>query len=114
MNMMNSERRSTSVPGEADGQDQTTPDHITMASVSLSALLKAKICSRNSKNIHRRNFNGTDTYKLGTGAPTFGTRFHHNCTMLYQVPPLWYHGTTTLSPPSFYFLNNVVKIFMPC
>ena len=100
MNMTNSERRSTSVPGEANGQDQTTPDHITVASVSLSALLKAKICSRNSKNIHRRNFNGTDTYMLGTGTPTFGTRFHHNCTMLYQVPPLWYHGTTTLSPPS--------------
>ena len=38
-------------------------------------------------------FIGTESYKLGTGTPTFGTRFHHVCTMLY-------HGTTTLSPPS--------------
>ena len=53
-------------------------------------------------------FIGTDSYKLGTGTPTFGTRFHHICTMLYQqdkkswyqVPPLWYHGTTTLSSAS--------------
>ena len=44
-------------------------------------------------------FVGTESYKLGTGTSTFGTRFHHICTMLYQVPPLCYYGTTTLSPP---------------
>ena len=38
MNMTNSERRSTSVPRETNGQDQTTPEHVTVASVSLSAL----------------------------------------------------------------------------
>ena len=42
MNMTNSERRSTSVPRETNGQDQTTPEHVTVASVSLSALSKAK------------------------------------------------------------------------
>ena len=42
MNMTNSEKRSTSVPLETNGQDETTPDHVTVASVSLSALLKAK------------------------------------------------------------------------
>ena len=42
MNMTNSERRSTSVPRETDGQDQTTPEHVTVASVSLPALLEAK------------------------------------------------------------------------
>ena len=38
MNMTNSERRSTSVPRETNEQDQTTPEHVTVASVSLSAL----------------------------------------------------------------------------
>ena len=38
MNMTNSGRRSTSVPHETNGQDQTTPEHVTVASVSLSAL----------------------------------------------------------------------------
>ena len=38
MNMTNSEWRSTSVPRETNGQDQTTPEHVTVASVSLSAL----------------------------------------------------------------------------
>ena len=42
MNMTNSEWRSTSIPRETNGQDQTTPEHVTVASVSLSALLKAK------------------------------------------------------------------------
>ena len=60
MNMTNSKRRSTSVIRETNGQDQTTLDHVTVASVSLSALLKAKTSSRNSKNIHGRNFIGTD------------------------------------------------------
>ena len=31
-------RRSTSVPRETNGQDQTTPEHVSVASVSLSAL----------------------------------------------------------------------------
>ena len=38
MNMTNSERRSTSVPRETNEQEQTTPEHVTVASVSLSAL----------------------------------------------------------------------------
>ena len=38
MNMTNYERRSTSVPLETNGQDQTTPEYIKVASVSLSAL----------------------------------------------------------------------------
>ena len=42
MNVANSERRSTSVPRETNGQDQTTPEHVTVASVSLAALLKVK------------------------------------------------------------------------
>ena len=42
MNMTNSEKRSMSVRCETNGQDQTTPEHVTVASVSLSALLKAK------------------------------------------------------------------------
>ena len=42
MNMTSSGRRSTSVPRETNGQDQTTPEHVTVASLSLSALLKAK------------------------------------------------------------------------
>ena len=42
MNMTNSEMRSSSVPRETNGQDQTTPEHVTVASVSLSVLLKAK------------------------------------------------------------------------
>ena len=54
--MRNSKRRSTPVPRETNGQDQTTPDHVTVVSVSTSALLKAKICARNSKNIHGQNF----------------------------------------------------------
>ena len=37
MNMTNSGRRSTSVPRGTNGQDQTTPEHVTVASVSLSA-----------------------------------------------------------------------------
>ena len=77
MNMTNSERRSTSVPHEADGKEQTTSDHDIVASVSLSALLKARNCSRNSKNIHGRISIGTDSYKLGTGTPIFGSKFHH-------------------------------------
>ena len=52
MNMTNSGRRSTSVSRETNKQQQPTPDHVTVVSVSLSALLKAKICSRNSKNLH--------------------------------------------------------------
>ena len=54
MNMTNSKRTSTLVIRETNGQDKTTPEHVTVASVSLSS--KAKICSRNSKNIHGRNF----------------------------------------------------------
>ena len=38
MNKTNSERKSTSVPRETNGQDQTTHEHVTMASVSLSVL----------------------------------------------------------------------------
>ena len=48
--MTNSEWRSTSVPRETNGQDQTTPEHVTVASVSLSALLKAKNSFYKSQN----------------------------------------------------------------
>ena len=41
MNMTNSERRSTPARCETKRQYQITPGHVTMASVSLSALLKA-------------------------------------------------------------------------
>ena len=40
--MTNSEMRSSSVLCETNGRDQTTPEHVTVASVSLSVLLKAK------------------------------------------------------------------------
>ena len=50
MNMTNSEWRSTSVSRETNGQDQTTPEHVTVASVSLSALLKAKNSFYRSQN----------------------------------------------------------------
>ena len=36
-------------------------------------------------------FIGTYSYKLGTSTPTFGTRFHHICTMLY-------HPSSTMVP----------------
>ena len=42
MNMTKSEKRSMSVPLETNGQHETIPEHVTVASVSLSALLKAK------------------------------------------------------------------------
>ena len=42
MNMTNSERRSTSVPRETNWQDQTTPEHVTVASVLLFCTVKAK------------------------------------------------------------------------
>ena len=42
MNVTNSERMSMSVPLETNGQDETTPEHVTVASVSLYALLNAK------------------------------------------------------------------------
>ena len=107
MNMTNSERRSSPVPREANGQDQTTPEHVTVASVSPSALLRAKICSMNSKNILMDEFFiGNDSYKHGTGTTTFGTRFHHICIMVYQVLPFWYHGTTTLSPSSWFNVSS--------
>ena len=38
MNMTNSERRSSSFPRDTNEQDQTTPEHVIVASVSLSAL----------------------------------------------------------------------------
>ena len=38
-------------------------------------------------------FIGAYTYKLGTGTLTFGTRFHHICTILYQV-----HSSGTMVP----------------
>ena len=62
-----------SVPHETNGQDQITPDHVTVASVSLSALLKAKICSRSSKTSMDETFIGTYPYKLHTCTSTFGT-----------------------------------------
>ena len=52
IHVRNSEKRSTSVALETNWQDKTTPEHVIVASVSLSARLKAKICSWNPKNIH--------------------------------------------------------------
>ena len=53
INMKNPEKTS-SMPSlcETNGQDQNTPEHVTVASVSLSGMLKDKNCSQNSKNIH--------------------------------------------------------------
>ena len=84
MNMTNSERRSTSVPRETSGQDQTTPDHVIVAPASTSAPSKTKIkfVLGIPKTSMDEIFIGTDSYRLGTGTPTFGTRFHHICTML--------------------------------
>ena len=45
--------------------------------------------------------------RLGTGTTTFGTRFHHCCTMLYQVPLPWYNSTITLSPSFLYNFTNI-------
>ena len=58
MNMTNSERRSTSVPREINRQGKITPDHVNVASVSLYALIKAKICSsfRPEQNLSRVKF----------------------------------------------------------
>ena len=60
MNMTNSERRYTSVPLETNGKDQTTPDHLTVASVSLSALLKARTVVGIPKTSMDEFFIGTD------------------------------------------------------
>ena len=51
VNMRISEKTSTSVPRETNVQDQTNPENVPITSVSPFALLKAKIFSRNSKNI---------------------------------------------------------------
>ena len=102
MNMTNSERRCTSVPRETNGQDQTTPEHVDLVSCHCLHCKSLKFVLGIPKSSKEETFIGTDSSKLGTGTPTFGTRFHHICTMLYQVPTLWYHGTTTLSPPSCY------------
>ena len=75
--MRNSEKRSTSVPRETNGQEETTRENFTVTSVMLSTLLKAKICSRNSKKAIYKIASGTDSYRLGTSTPMFGTRFHH-------------------------------------
>ena len=116
MNMTNSERRCTSVPRETNGQDQTTPEHVDLVSCHCLHCKSLKFVLGIPKSSKDETFISTDSSKLGTGTPTFGTRFHHICTMLYQVPPLWYHGTTTLSPPSkkeifsfYYFLALALK-----
>ena len=100
VNMRNSQKTSTSIFHETNGKDQTTPEHVTVASMSFSALLKVKIFLRMPKRSIDGIVIGTASYRFGTGVPVFGTRFHHLCKMQYQVPPLWYHGTTTLSLPS--------------
>ena len=89
-NMTNSERRSKSVPRETSRQDQITPDHVTVASVSLSPLLKAKICSRNSKTSMDEIFIGTYSYA-----------WYRYPYLWYQVPPHLHNiepGTTPLVP----------------
>ena len=112
--MTNSERRSTSVPRETNRQDQIPPDHVTVASVSLSALLKAKISSRNSKTSMDEIVIGTYSCKLGTGTPTLvpgSTTFAQYCTRYHPFgtmvplpchPPLakdifWFHACILVS-----------------
>ena len=54
VNMRNCQKplSTTSIFHEANGQDKTTPEQITVAFMSLPALLKVKICFRNAKQIH--------------------------------------------------------------
>ena len=101
MNMMDSEMRSTSVPREINGQDKTTPEHVTVASVSLSALLKAKNSFYKSQNHLWTKFLLVPSHitlvpvplPLVPGSTTFAqcyTRYHPSGTMvpLPCHPPL--------------------------
>ena len=101
MNMTNSEWRSTSVPRETNGQDQTTPEHVTVASVSLSALLTAKSSFYKSQNHLWTKFLLVPSHKslvpvplpLVPGSTTsaqYCTRYHPSGTMvpLPCHPPL--------------------------
>ena len=101
MNMTNSEWRSTSVPRGTNGQDQTTPEHVTVASVSLSALLKAKNSFYKSQNHLWTKFLLVPSHirlvpvplPLVPGSTTFAqccTRYHPSGTMvpLPCHPPL--------------------------
>ena len=77
--MRNCEEKSTSVR-EANGQDQTTHEHVTVTSVSLAALLnrsKQNFVQGILKHPLKKLF-GTDSYRLGIGTSIFGTRFHHH------------------------------------
>ena len=91
--------RSTPVPHETNGQDLTTPDHVTMAPVSIAA---AKICSRNSKNIHGRIFIGTDSQRLGTGTTTFW----------YQVPPHVHNAVPGTNPLVPWYRYSVTLLYI--
>ena len=62
-------------PRETNGQDQTTPEHVTVASVS--ARLKAKSCSWNPKNIHWWNCYWNRVIKA----------WYRYLYFWYQVPP---------------------------
>ena len=101
MNMTNSEWRSTSVHRETNGQDQTTPEHVTVASVSLSALLKAKNSFYKFLLVPSHKSLVPVPLPLVPGSTTFAqccTRYHPSGTM---VPlPLPCH------PPTSY---NLVK-----
>ena len=101
MIMTDSERRSTSVPREINGQDKTTPEHVTVASVSLSALLKAKNLFYKSQNHLWMKFLLVPSHitlvpvplPLVPGSTTFAqccTRYHPSGTMvpLPCHPPL--------------------------
>ena len=102
---------------ETNGQDQTNPEDVTVASVSPSALLKAKICSRNSKNIDRRNCYWYRHIMVGYRYPYF---WHKVPSSLQNVVPgtlLWHHGRAEASggagggaPPSKPFVGNVALL----
>ena len=106
MNMTNSERRSTAVPCETNGQDQTTPDHVTVASVPLSVLLKAKNLFLECQNHPWTKVLLVPTHislvpvplPLVLGSTTFAqccTRYHPSSIMLplpCHPPPLFLTG----------------------
>ena len=91
VNIRNSKERSTSAPRKINGQDQTIPEHVTIASVSLSALSKAKFCPRNSKNICWQNCYWYRIIKAWYRYPYF---WYQVLLPLQNVVP----GTTPLKP----------------
>ena len=139
--MMDSERRSTSVPREINGQDKATPEHVTVASVSLSALLKAKNSFYKSQNHLWTKFLLVPSHitlvpvplPLVPGSTTFAqccTRYHPSGTMVplpCHPPPtstsnfnlvfakfanfVWVRPTTTMS---IIIIYAIIQRFQNC